>query len=250
MRRTNTNQSTTHSTATATESTPPAEAPAGAPVVSLQPPPAGATIPVPPSGTVPPGGAHYRAKMPIATELAALDGAIADLKKATGFAQIFGATAPPYAQLLQAFDVGNQWSSMRAKSAAWDAYCQTQEGLAWEAIRAMMDRLRPAFELAASGDATIPATMPGLASLLRAKKARAAKAVATKRANDAAVAKGEPPFHGEVGKQRMKRAQRDALAKANAKAGASTPPPGASAGAAPAGNSPAPTKGNGGTAAS
>jgi hypothetical protein len=203
----------------------------------LPPPPANAVIPVPPSGTSSPNGANYTAFLPRSTEEAALVNAVADLRKCTNFSTLFGATALPYAQVLQAFDVGNQWTTMRNQTAAWDAYCQTQEGMCWQTIRAMMDRLRPAFDLAVTGDATIASTMPGLATLLGARKAIAAKAVATKKANKAAIARGEAPTHGKVGKRRLKAAQKALLPAA--KAAVSAPPPTASTQAAPATPSPA-----------
>ena len=220
----------------------------GSALVFLSPPPANAQIPVPPPGSATPGGTHYTAFMPKALELAALPAALSDLKKCTNFAQLFGATALPYAQVLQAFDVGNQWTTMRGQTAAWDSYCRTQEGIAWKTIRVMMDRLRAAFNLAVQGDATVASTMPGLAELLGAKKAIAQKAAATKKANKAAVAKGEAPVHGTVGKKRLKAAQKAALenAKPPAAAPANAPvapvapqaPPAASNGAAATSHAP------------
>jgi hypothetical protein len=214
-----------------------ATAPAAASIF-LQPPPADAKIPTPPAGTSAPNGANYRAFLPRSTEVAALASAVTDLRKCTNFATLFGATALPYAQVLQAFDVGNQWTTMRNETAAWDAFCQTQEGIAWQTIRVMMDRLRPAFDLAVTGDATIASTMPGLAALLGAKKAIAQKAVATKKANKAAVARGEAPVHGVVGKRRLRAAQKALLPAAKAAtagaASSSTPPPTSANGSPPA----------------
>jgi hypothetical protein len=224
---------TAHETS-ATEAAPTVAPPATATApaassVFLQPPPADAKIPTPPAGTNAPNGSNYRPFLPRSTEVAALANAVTDLRKCTNFATLFGATALPYAQVLQAFDVGNQWTTMRIETAAWDAFCQTQEGICWQTIRVMMDRLGPAFELAVTGDATVASTMPGLAALLGAKKAIAQKAVATKKANKAAVARGEAPVHGVVGKRRLRAAQKALLPAAKAAtagvASSATPPP-------------------------
>ena len=218
---------------------------AGSALVFLSPPPANAQIPIPPPGSTTPNGTHYTAFLPKAIELAALPSALDDLKKCTNFPQLFGATALPYAQVVQAFDVGNQWTTMRGQTAAWDAFCRTQEGIAWKTIRVMMDRLRAAFDLAVKGDATVASTMPGLAELLGARKAIAQKASATKKANKAAVAKGEAPVHGAVGKKRLRSAEKAALAKAkaggtaaSAPAAPATPQAAASNGAAAASHTP------------
>jgi hypothetical protein len=209
----------------------PANPPTAAPLVFLQPPSAGAKVPAPPSGAAPPGGEPYRSFVPKATELAALASAVTDLEKCTNFDQIFGLAGLPYAQVLQALDVGNQWSVMRQQTVAWDAFCRTQEGIAWTTVRTIINRLRPLFEFAAEGNPSLASALPGLATLFGAKRAIAKKGAATRRANRAAVARGEPPFHGGVGKVRMKRAQRAALVAAKA-TGVSTPPP--TAGATPA----------------
>jgi hypothetical protein len=198
----------------------------GIALVFLPPPPADAKIPAPPPGADAPGGQNYRAFVPKKLELAALAGALADLKNCN-YAQIFGTTGIPYAQVLQAFDVGNQWSTMRKETAAWDAFCQTQEGISWATIRTMMVNLKAAFDLAAAGDASLTATLPSLAALFGAKKAIARKAAAVKKLNSQAIAKGELPIHGLVGKRRLRKAEKAAVAAGNAPAAApavSAPP--------------------------
>jgi hypothetical protein len=171
------------------------------------------------------------------TELAALPGAVSDLQRfEADFAQMLGATGLPYDQVLQGFTVANQWTTMRKASAAWDDYCQMQEGIAWTTLRAMMDRIKPVWEVAVASDPSLAATYPSLAVLFGAKKAIAQKAAATRRLNKAAIAKGEAPIHGVVGKKRQRRAAKAALAAAGA-AGTSAPPapaaPAESAGSTP-----------------
>jgi hypothetical protein len=195
----------------------------GIALVFLPPPPADAKIPAPPPGADAPGGQNYRAFVPKKLELAALAGAVADLQKCN-YAQIFGTTGIPYAQVLQAFEVGNQWSTMRKETAAWDAFCQTQEGISWATIRAMMVNLKAAFDLAAAGDASLTATLPSLAALFGAKKAIARKAAAVKKLNKQAVAKGELPIYGLVGKRRLRKAEKAAVASGNAAAPAVSVP--------------------------
>jgi hypothetical protein len=193
--------------------------------LSLLPaPPPSASIPVPPSGADAPGGQNYRAVVPRKIELAALPGAVTDLQRCTSFAQIFGATGLPYAQVLQAFEVASAWSTMRNETAAWDTYCQTQEGICWGVLRTIMDSLKPAFEVATTGNPSLATTLPSFATLFGAKKAIALKSASTRRLNKAAVARGEAPTHGGVGKQRLRAAEKAALAAAKASSGAALAP--------------------------
>ncbi len=206
------------------------------PLIFLQPPPADAKIPVAPSGAAQPNASNYRSVIPKTTELAALPAAVENLKRFTNFAQVFALSGLPYAQVLQAFDVGNQWSTMRKATAAWDAFSMMEEGLAWGTIRSLMDRLGPLWDIATAADPSLAATNPALATLFSAKKAIAQKAVSTKKLNKEAIARGEEPTHGVVGKRRQKKAQK-ALAAAAKAAGLTTTPAVASS-PAPAGASP------------
>jgi hypothetical protein len=224
----------THATATVAPAPAPTASPSGAApslspttgigLVFIQPPPAGVTIPVPPSGAPTNGAGNYRSAMPRAMELAALAGAVADLRRFTNFDEVFGMTGLPYEQVLQAFDVGNQWSSMRTASFVWDRYSTTMEGMGWEAIRAIMARLQPVFALAAVADQSLVTTFPSFAALLGAKKAIAKKAAATRKANNAAIARGEAPIHGIIGKKRQKKQAKALVAAANAAAPVATQP--------------------------
>jgi hypothetical protein len=212
-----TKKTVSHATAT-TSSAPVEQAPAalspktGIALVFIQPPPADAKIPTPPSGSATPNGGNYRTLVPKATELAALTGAVADLKRFTTFSDVLGLAGVPYAEALQAFDVGNQWSTMRRATAAWEAYCLTEEGLAWMTIRQMLDALRPVWDLVVARDPSLTMTYPSLAKFLGAQKAIAQKGAATKRLNKAAVAEGKPPVHGTAGKKRKKAADKAVVA--------------------------------------
>ncbi|MGO9710558.1 MAG: hypothetical protein ACLQBL_16950 [Polyangiaceae bacterium] len=199
-----------------------------APVVPALPmlpaPPPSATIPSPPSGADAPGGQNYRGVVPRKIELAALPGAVSDLQRCTSFSQIFGATGLPYAQVLQAFEISNDWSTMRNATDAWDTYCQTQEGICWGVLRVIMDTLKPAFDVAIAGNPGLATTLPSFATLFNAKNVIAQKSASTRRLNKAAVAKGEAPTHGAVGKQRQRAAEKAALAATKASGGAAVAP--------------------------
>jgi hypothetical protein len=178
----------------------------------LAPPPANALIPQPPKDFVPDAETSYRGLSPSSSELIALPRAVSNLQGFSDYAQIIGATAPPYEEVLQFFEVVSQWSAMRTASSAWDAYCREQEGMGWATMRALMDRLRPAFLLAARTNPSVLKKYSGLAMFLGARAASASKAVATRKANKERKAKGEPPTHGKAGKAKQRAAAKAALA--------------------------------------
>jgi hypothetical protein len=146
-------------------------------------PPASANIPAPPQGFVPTNGSDYRGLLPKKTELAVLPDAVAELKRFTDFAATFGKTVPSLPVVLGTFDSAQQWSSMRAKSAEWDLYCRTQEGLAWKDARGLIATMKPAFQMATSADATIASDNPSIARLLAANSTIARRGAATRKAN-------------------------------------------------------------------
>jgi hypothetical protein len=214
--------------ATAQAATPPATASpvaeaAAVSATSLSPPPATANIPPVPSNFVAPTGPVYRGVSPKKAELTVLSQAVEDLKKFVNFTAILGGTVPPYADVLALFIAVNAWSSMRTASTNWDAFCRVQEGIGWTLMRTMMARLLPAFDLAATGNSSLPVMYPSLATLLGAKKSIAQKAVSTKRLNTKAVSEGKPPVHGGVGKKLQKKAAKAALAAQSANVGAGSP---------------------------
>jgi hypothetical protein len=194
-------------------------------------------------------GAVYRGVLPQKTELAALPAAVEELGEFTNYASILGAAAPPATQVAQALGIGGQWSSMRNSTDSWDGYCRFQEGVAWTTIRAMMDRLRPAFDLAVAADPTIASRFPNLAALLGAKKAAAKQGAATRQLNKKAIAEGKPPTHGAVGKKRQRATEKQAVATLAA-GGATTAPaqPATAPTAPPATPTPAPATGSNGAA--
>ncbi len=116
---------------------------------------------------------------------------------------------------------------MRNASTAWDLYSRDQEGIAWRAMRATMDRLKPAFLLAAKTNPSVGTSYPGLAALLGAKAVSAQKGAATRKRNRESVAEGKEPTHGIAAKARQKAAAKAALAALEAKGveGAATAAP-------------------------
>ena len=185
----------------------------GTNVVFIALPPANAHFPVPPQNSVARPGEDYRGTQPKKAELATLAAAIDDLNRfASQYTQVLGATAPPLEHVLQLFQAGSQWSASRIATASWDVYARGQEGLAWGGIRAVMDTLRPAFDLAVKGNRSLATMLPGLTSLLTAQKVIARKGASTRRANKADEAEGKLPTHGKVGKARKTAAAKAALA--------------------------------------
>jgi len=198
---------------TATTASPAPSAPAAASgnAIIFAPPPANAQIPAVPPNAAAGSGTSYRGVAPRMSELVALPLAVGNLEKFTDYTQRMGTAAPPYDEVTQLCEVVNSWSSMRAATEAWDAYCRDQEGIGWILMRAMMDRLQPAFMLAAKSDPSLVTKYSGLATLLGAKKAIATKGVATRKANKQSAAKGEPQTHGKVGKAKKRAAEKAAL---------------------------------------
>jgi len=211
--------------ATPVVATPPAAtAPAAGSIIFLDPPPASANIPSPPKDWVASSNADYRNLLPRKTELAALPGAIKDLTRFTTYTQTLGAAAPPVAHVLQSLTSASAWSSMRTVTSAWDQFSAAQEGVGWTMARSQMDLLRPIFSLAVSHDPQLAVELPSLAALLGAKQAIAQRAASTKKANAQAIAKGEQPTHGLVGKKRKRAAEKAAYAAGTGSAPAPTAP--------------------------
>ena len=178
---------------------------------SIPLPPPDANIPVAPSGFVPTLGAEFRGVPPKTAHMAALPDVLEELDRFDDFAAVFGKTTPPLALTLQVARAAFAWSHQRARMRAWDAYCRTQEGLAWRELRAIMNRLAPAYGLAVTTDSTVASRYPGFARLLGASRAISRKGVETRRANAKLMLEGRAPFKGGVGKQRRKARERALL---------------------------------------
>jgi hypothetical protein len=185
-------------------------------VVLVQPPPDKDAVPVAPDGFTATNGAEYRGVLPKATQLAVLSGVVEELGRFSDYASVFGSTAPPLESILQSFGAANQWSLMRVRTIAWEAYCLQQEGLAWVDVRRLMNKLQPLFALASASDATLATRFPMMVKLFNAQRVIAQKGVVTRKANRKAIAEGKPPVKGKVGARRQRMAQKAALIAAEA----------------------------------
>jgi hypothetical protein len=197
-----------------------AAAPAPAPVAFVEGPPSSVSIPLMEYAAASPG--EFKNVVPRVSERAALAQALKDLRAFTTYQQTLGTSAPAYGEVVQAFTVGSQWTSMRALASSWDGYSVLQEGFAWRAIRLLMAQLVPVFTLAATANPKLLTQYPGLASLLGAKKSIARKSASTKKLNKKAISEGKDPVHGTVGKRWLRKAEKAASAAGQA-AGATAP---------------------------
>jgi hypothetical protein len=189
--------------------------PVPAPVL-VKPPPATANIPSVPAGAPTTNATDYRGITPKKSELAVLGEVVSELKSSTEYAALFGKTMPSLAFTIQVFDAANQWSLMRNKTDAWDAYSRTMEGLMWLSARGLMTNMKPVFEQVASVNADVGTLFPSLGLLLGAQKAIAQRAATTRKANAKLEANGQAPTKGKVGKTRKRRAEVAAYAATQA----------------------------------
>jgi hypothetical protein len=178
-------------------------------------PPAGLTIPAPPTDYAPHAPGEFKNVTPRKAELSVLPQALIDLASFTDFDRTMGALAPTLAEITQAITAGAKWSSSRQAIANWDRYASSMEGLAWRLIRTQLDTLRPAYLLAVKRNPKIAEQYAGLAKLLTLPATVAAVGTATKLANKKAIAEGRAPTHGKVGQRRQRKAEKAALAAAN-----------------------------------
>jgi len=108
----------------------------------LTAPPLNAHSPTPLADFEAPTGANFRGVLPRGTELAAAPAALQDLARfASTYTAILGSTAPPFEHVLHGLTVASGWTGLRVESSAWDGYCSTQEGMAWQAFRPLLEKL-------------------------------------------------------------------------------------------------------------
>ncbi|HEY2510901.1 MAG TPA: hypothetical protein VGI39_08595 [Polyangiaceae bacterium] len=192
--------------------------------VTQKPPPPDAFNLVPPLGFVAPNNSIYKGALPWLIEATALSGALQDLANFADYSSALGPTVPELTLLVAGCTLADQWTRARKVSVAWDGYAKIQEGLAWLALRALLDKLRPGYLLAVQYDPSIATRFANLNALMGAKKAVAKRGASTRALNAQAKAEGKPPIHGKAGKQRKKAADKAIVAAATA-APTVTPPP-------------------------
>ena len=191
----------------------------------LQAPPPLSTIPSAPPGWQTSTSPNSRGVAPHTAELAVMTGAVQDITNFVNYGALLGSATPSQTAVEQTFGLGNQWSAMRSATQDWDDYARVQEGVAWRAMRTLMGRVKPAFELALKGDPTLATTYPSLTAFFAAKNLSAQRGASTRAANKKAQAAGQPAYHGQVGKERKKAAANAALAGQPPKAPAAPPGP-------------------------
>jgi hypothetical protein len=177
-------------------------------------PPPPANIPPVPQGFQPTKGAKYRGIRPTKSELVSLPDAIGEIRAFSDWNTTMGKAAYPHDQVVEALDASEQWSTMRNAAHNWDVYCRDKEGTVWEITRGMLTTIGPAFKMAVTADSTLVAKFPNLAAFLHVRNKTAKQAATTRKANAQAKAKGEPAYHGAVGKKRQKKDQKAAAAAA------------------------------------
>jgi hypothetical protein len=198
-------------------------------------------VPAPPAGFVATSGAEYRGVCPKTTELVVVGDAIHEVATCADLAGTFGRSMPSAGNLVGALTAAAAWSTIRAKSLAYDEYCRTQEGLAWVAARKLLTKAQPIVLHAAATDPTVAAEFPSLVQFLSVPHVAAQRAAATRRANQEAAAKGETPTRGRRAKALLRAAERSALAAQTAKSPTSNASPPRAAPSAP--SQPVPTTG-------
>jgi len=117
----------------------------------------------------------------IQAEVNVAENAARELRASTLFPQILAPKLGTAQQIADAIDFAAQWSAQAKAGATWGSYSQEQSNLAWNYTLAMIDRLRGAYQAAATTDPAIEKELPNFTKLLGVRQAVAAKAVATKR---------------------------------------------------------------------
>jgi hypothetical protein len=150
--------------------------------------PPAVTLPSVPSGFVPANPADFRGYRPMASEIAAIPDAVDELQAFADYSAVFGITAPPASQLAGLLAVAAQWTSVLSDTTAWLAYVKSEEGMAWKDALLLVEKMKPAFQLASAANPALLTGYPALARLLGASQLVAKRALATKKRTKAAAA--------------------------------------------------------------
>ena len=157
-------------------------------------------------------GADERAALtPRLAELAAFPGVVDELKGFSEYTDVLSTLAPAHSEAVLVVSAASQWTAARNAAAAWQIYCVEQEGLAWRNLRALVEKLRPRFNLAVQENDKLSRKYPKIVTLLTAHTTITQKGAATRRLNEQAKAEGKLPTHGKIGKQRQRAAEKAAL---------------------------------------
>lgn len=138
------------------------------------------TIPAVPGGFVPVNAADLKGFRPMASQVAAVPDAIAELGGFANYPAVFGITAPDVAQVTQRLSVAYQWTMLLSQTAAWYKYAKSQQGMAWKDALPLVDSLKAPFDLAETANPAMLSQYPALARLLDAKSVVAKRAASTR----------------------------------------------------------------------
>ena len=146
------------------------------------------TIPAVPAGFVPANPADLRGFRALASQVAAIPGAIAELQGFANYTTVFGITAPDVTQLTQRLSVGSEWTTLLSQTAAWYNYTKSQQGTAWKDAMLLLDTLKSPFDLASTANPALLSQYPAIARLLGAKTVVAKRAASSRARNKKAEA--------------------------------------------------------------
>ena len=146
------------------------------------------TIPAVPAGFVPVNAADLLGFRVMASQVAAVPDAIAELQGFTNYTAVFGITAPDVGQLTQRVSVAYQWTLLLSQTVAWYKYAKSQQGMAWKDALELLDTLKPPFNLASTANPALLSQYPATARLLGAKTVVAKRAAASRAKKKAAAA--------------------------------------------------------------
>jgi hypothetical protein len=160
------------------------------------------TIPGVPANFVPANPADLRGFHALASEVAAVPDALAELQGFSNYGAVFGITAPDVGQLTQRLSVAYDWTMLLSQTTAWYKYAKSQQGLAWKDALLLLDALKAPFSLASTANPALLSQYPAIARLLGAQavvakraaasRAKTKKAAATSAAEAEATAEATP----------------------------------------------------------
>ncbi len=130
---------------------------------------------------MPANPADFRGYRPMASEIAAVPDTIDELQGFADYGSVFGITAPPASELSAGLSVAAQWTSVLSETTAWLQYVKSEEGTAWKDAMLLVEKMKPAFQLASAANPALHTQYPALARLLGASQVAAKRAVATKK---------------------------------------------------------------------
>src|SRR5579859_7952465 len=139
------------------------------PIDDTRPPPAVTMTPVP-DGFVPVDPSDFQGYRPLASHLAALPDAVAEIQAFADYEAVFGITAPDRAELLRRVTAAAHWTALLAQVSAWLQYVQSQEAVAWKTRSCSSRRSRRPSSWPRVRTRGCRAEPPALARLLRSEE--------------------------------------------------------------------------------